>query len=132
MRPTNLDNALIEKSVVLQRLLVAILIVAYIIVFAILYPILGPMVSALSGVPVMAIAYLYGKWYGLIGVLVCLGVNLLLFMVIGDLSIYDSVRHILSLGSLMLVGMAIIFGYMGDITKELREKINEYEKNTHK
>lgn len=131
MRPTKLDNTLIEKSVVLQRLLVAILAVAYIVVFAILYPIFGPMVSALSGVPAMAISYLYGKWYGLIGVLVCLVINLLLFMTIGGLAIGDSVRHLLSLGSLMLVGMAIIFGHMGDITKELREKINEYEKNTH-
>lgn len=89
------------------------------------------MTSALSGIPATAISYLYGKWYGLIGVVVCLVLNLVLFMTIGDLSIQDSTRHILSLGSLMLVGMAIIFGHMGDITKELREKINEYEKNTH-
>lgn len=131
MRPTKLDNTLVEKSVTLQRLLVVMLAVAYIVAFAILYPIFGPMVSALSGIPAMAISYLYGKWYGLMGVLLCLVVNLLLFMTVGDLAIHDSVRHIFSLGSLMLVGMAIIFGHMGDITKELREKINEYEKNTH-
>lgn len=131
MRPTKLNNTLVEKSVTLQRLLVVVLAVGYISAFSILYPIFGPMVSALSGVPAMAISYLYGKWCGLIGVLACLLVNLLLFMTIGHLAVHDSVRHILSLGSLMLVGMAVIFGHMGDITKELREKINEYEKNTH-
>lgn len=130
MRPTKLDNTLLTKSVALKRLLVVVLTVGYIVAFIILYPIFGPMVSALSGIPATGVAYVYGKWYGLIGVLVYLVMNLLLFMIVGDLSIYDSLRHILSLGSLMLVGMAIIFGHMGDITKELREKINEYEKNT--
>jgi hypothetical protein len=132
VRPTKLDNTLVEKSVALQRLLVAAAILAYIVVFIVLYPLYGPMVSALSGIPTMTTAYLYGKWYGFLGVFIYLGLNVVLFMVIADLSMQESIYHILSLGSLMLIGMAFIFGYMGDITKELREKINEYERNAHK
>ncbi len=132
MRPIALNNTLVKRSIVLQRLLVVVATVGYIILFVILYPFYGPMISALSGIPAMTTSYLYGKWYGLLGAVLYLLLNFLLFILVADLTVQQSIWHILSLGSLMLIGIAFVFGYMGDITKDLREKINEYENNLHK
>lgn len=129
MRPQTLHKTLSKRSAVLQRLLVAVTIIAYITLFIGLYPMYGATISALSGIPAMATAYLYGKWYGLLGACLCVGLNLVLFMTVTSLTFEESIRHVLSIGSLMLIATAFIFGYMGDIAKELRQKIDDYEHN---
>ena len=103
----------------------------YVVGFVALYNYHGPVVSALAGIPALTTAYTYGKWVGLASAGVLIACNTLLVSLMGSMSIYEVLPHVMNLGSALLLAIAFVFGYMGDITKELRAQVEHYEKNGH-
>lgn len=70
---------------------------------------------------------MYGKWIGLGSSIIFIAVNVLMLVIVSHEDASGILEHVITIGSGLLIFLGFIFGSMGDITRELREKADQYE-----
>jgi two-component system cell cycle sensor histidine kinase/response regulator CckA len=122
---TSLYNLFTVKSLRSKLSLSLIVTLIYGFTFLLLYQWVGKSAIALSLLPVLIVANLFGLWGGLLAGLVSYPFNTMLFIISGDAQFsLTGTIHLFAHGSLLCVGG--FAGYMHDIRKRLQQEIAEH------
>ena len=101
----------------------------YLVAFFLLYPRMGLGVTILTIIPVVASAWLWGLWPGLLAGLLFLPINTILLNLVGHGGGWDViVREAGGLGSVALILVGIIVGRLRDLGQEVNRQLTERKK----